>query len=102
MQLAEACFRAVRVLPQSERYGLGDQIRRAAASIPANIAEGHGRIGRKDFRRFVSIASGSRNELETYLLLTRHMGFLKEATADELLGLCTRVGQMLTALRKAL
>jgi four helix bundle protein len=58
MQLAQGCFEAAKRLPASERYGLGDQMRRAAASIPANIAEGLGRSGRRDFRRYVSIASG--------------------------------------------
>lgn len=62
--------------PQEERYGLTSQIRRAAASIPANIAEGRGRNTQLELARFVHIASGSASELEYHLLLARDLGYI--------------------------
>ena len=69
MELAKASYTLTRRLPREEQYGLVAQIRRAAVSIPANIAEGNGRRTRKDYVHFLYIAQGSLRELETYLLL---------------------------------
>jgi four helix bundle protein len=64
--------------PQAEIYGLASQVKRAAASVPANIAEGCGRNGGMDFARFLQIAQGSASELEYHLLLARDVGYLAE------------------------
>ncbi len=77
-QLVLAVYRATAQLPKEELYGLTSQIRRAAASIPANIAEGCGRYTDADFARFVQIALGSANEVEYHLLLAYDLGFIKD------------------------
>lgn len=69
-------YRHTKQFPTAERYGLVAQLRRAAVSIPANIAEGCGRMTRKDLMRFLSIAHGSASELETELALSADLGFL--------------------------
>lgn len=69
MDLARDCYFLTRRLPREELYGLTSQIRRAAISVPANIAEGNGRRTRKDYISFLYIAQGSLRELETYLIL---------------------------------
>jgi four helix bundle protein len=84
--------------PSVERFGLTAQIRRAAVSVPSNIAEGSGRRGDGDFRRFVAFALGSSHELEYQLLLARELGYLKDADHAELSGRVVEVGRMLSAL----
>jgi four helix bundle protein len=70
-------YAATQDFPREEVYGLKAQLRRCAASIPANIAEGCGRNGDAELRRFLLIAMGSSNELEYHLLLAHDLGFLK-------------------------
>ena len=77
MALAEMVYKATDSFPKNEQFGLTIQARRAAASIPANLAEGQGRQAHADFRRFVQISRGSLSELETHLLLAMRLGFLK-------------------------
>jgi four helix bundle protein len=69
MTLAESCYRLTRQFPRDELFGLTSQIRRAAASIPANVAEGHGRESTGNFVQSLRVAQGSLKELETHLLL---------------------------------
>jgi len=71
-------YRATENFPREELYGLTGQIRRASASIPANIAEGFGKDGDADFARFLQIARGSASELEYHLLLVKDLGFLEQ------------------------
>ncbi len=99
MDLAVEVYEATRAMPVEERFGLTGQIRRAATSVPANIAEGSGRQHPGDFAQFLSIAMGSLKELETHLLLANRLGMLSEV--ESLLALVQRVGMMLTKLRQS-
>lgn len=88
--------------PVAEIYGLTSQIRRAAASIPANIAEGCGRGGDAEFARFLQIAMGSASELEYHLLLANDLGMLKKESHLALEPRVTEVKRMLATLIKKL
>ncbi|MGH9438209.1 MAG: four helix bundle protein, partial [Terriglobia bacterium] len=88
--------------PKAETYGLVSQIRRAAVSIPANIAEGHGREHLGDYLRHLSIANGSLMELETHVLIAGRLDFVKREQMEPVLILAAEVGKMLTGLTKSL
>ena len=102
MDLAAECYRATKAFPKDELFGMTSQIRRAAVSIPANIAEGQGRQHTKEFLNHLSIARGSLMELETHLILCQRVGLVKEADLPPLMTLCERISQMLSRLRQAL
>jgi four helix bundle protein len=102
MELAEICYRETKTFPREELFGLTSQIRRAAASIPANIAEGQGRDHTKEFLHHLSIARGSLMELETHLLLSQRIGILQQDRLPPMLTLADRISRMLSGLRKAL
>ena len=85
-------------LLQRRQFHLRDQLIRAAHSVPANIAEGCGRSGDRDFRRFLRIALGSASELEYHLLLVRDLGMLPDSEFLRLSGLATEVKRMLSGL----
>ncbi len=78
-ELAIAVYGATARFPKDELYGLMSQMRRAAASIPANIAEGCGRSGKAELGRFLAVATGSASELEYHLLLAHDLKFLEHA-----------------------
>jgi four helix bundle protein len=80
--LTLAVYRATDEFPRDELFGLASQIRRAAGSIPANIAEGCGRDGDSELRRFMQISMGSASELEYHLLLAHDLGYLVDADYD--------------------
>jgi four helix bundle protein len=77
-KLVSGIYTLTQKIPASERYGLISQIQRAAISIPANIAEGSGRTGNKEFCRFLDIAIGSALELETLIIIAGDLGFISE------------------------
>jgi four helix bundle protein len=83
-QLALSVYQATAAFPASERFGLAAQMRRAAASIPSNIAEGCGKGGNLEFGRYLRIARGSASELEYQMLLARDLGYIKEREFDSL------------------
>ena len=102
MDLAEQCYKSTSAFPKDELFGMTSQMRRSAASIPANIAEGQGRQHTKEFLHHLSIARGSLMELETHLLLCSRVALLTTAALDPLLTLGDQIGRMLTGLRHAL
>ncbi len=102
MALAEACYGETRAFPREEMFGLTAQIRRAATSVAANIAEGHGRETGGAFVQFLRIAQGSLKELETHIILSGRVGLLASAPVSLLLGRCEEIGKMLRALIRAL
>jgi len=102
MALAKNIYRATVDFPSEERFGLVNQMRRAAVSIPSNIAEGHARSGAREFQRFVSIALGSVAELETQVILSTDLSYLVNQTKEDLLRQLDTVGKMLRGLHKSL
>ena len=98
MELAKAVYQMTANFPAEERYGLSQQMRRAAVSIPSNLAEGAGRNGAKEYLHFIGIARGSLAELETQMQLAVMLGF---ATADHAaFDSSDRAGKLLTGLHK--
>ncbi len=98
MRLAAEAYRLAKLLPKAEEYRLTSQLLRAAASVPANIAEGRARGTRKDYAHFVSIARGSLAETETILLLLIEVDLLTSERVQTALELCSEVGRMLNGL----
>ncbi|MBK5965625.1 four helix bundle protein [Thiocystis minor] len=96
--LALSVYDATKGFPADERFGLSAQMRRAAVSIPSNIAEGCGRGTDADFARFVRIAVGSANELEYQCLLSRDLHYLSQDQAQVLMVRCSEVRRMLAGL----
>ncbi len=102
MDLAQGVYEAARQLPREEQYRLTSQLLRAAASVPANIAEGYQRGTRKDYANFISIARGSLAETETFVMLASCVGLLPEPKAASILDLADEVSRMLYSLRRRL
>lgn len=102
MDLVETCYRVTASFPRSELYGLTSQLRRAAVSIPANVAEGHCRRTTKVYANHLSIAHGSHGELETCLELACRLGFLTKAENQKLLTSSDTVGRLLNGLYNSL
>ena len=100
--LVVECYHLSRRLPKNETYGLVSQIQRAAVSIPANIAEGHGREHLGDYLHHLSTATGSLMELETPLIIANKLDYLKERELEAVLLRTAEVSRMLTGLTKAL
>lgn len=103
MELVVEVYQLVKKLPKEELFALSDQIRRAVISIPSNIAEGQGRSSLKEFSYFLSIARGSKAELETQLLLLCvKVDYLKESEVQKAMCLVDEVGKMIYSLQKKL
>jgi four helix bundle protein len=98
MDLVEACYQLSDKLPRSEEFGLRAQIRRAAVSIPSNIAEGQGRSATREYLRYLAIAHGSLMELETQAQVVGRLGYAPSADIDRILESSAEVGRMLNAL----
>jgi len=96
MDLTAIVYNLVKKLPKEELFALGSQMRRAVVSIPSNIAEGQDRKTDKEFTHFMSIARGSKAELETQLLICVKVGYLKETEISEAMNLSAEIGKMLT------
>ncbi|HEX8709486.1 MAG TPA: four helix bundle protein [Pyrinomonadaceae bacterium] len=93
-----AVYRATEGFPKDEKFGLTSQIRRAAVSIPANIAEGAGRKSPKEFAHFLSNAQGSASEVETELLIARRLCLMEESCYLTLCSSLDEIGRMITGL----
>ncbi len=102
IDLAEQVYRASAQFPPEEKYGLTNQIRRAAASIPANIAEGAERNATREFLQFLGIASGSLAEVETFLILAQKLGMMSSEQSALLQEQAAEVGRMLNGLKRSL
>jgi len=102
MALAEACYRLTRQFPRDELFGLTSQIRRAAGSVPANIAEGHERENTGSFLQHLRISQGSLKELETHMLLAERVGVMAALDLQSVLIQCESLGKMLRALIRSL
>jgi four helix bundle protein len=102
MELVPDIYRATAGFHKEELFGLISQIRRAAVSIPSNIAEGQGRLSQKEFRHFLGQARGSLMEVETQLQIGKNLGYLEEAKARVLLEGCGEVGRILNGLLAAI
>jgi len=97
-----ATYRLTEAFPRSEQYGLTNQLRRAAISVPSNIAEGYGRLSRLQYRHFLGIARGSNLELQTQLVIAAELGFANAEQIKPVEQLSVEVGRMLTAMLKRL
>ena len=102
MELAKLCYRITKTYPKDELFGMTSQIRRSAASIPANIAEGNARAHTKEYLNHLSIARGSLAELETHLILSHEVELLKKDDLEKCLSLADEISRMLASLRKSL
>ncbi len=102
MTLTVEIYRLAKQFPREEQYRLTSQLLRAAASVPANIAEGHARGTRKDYAKFISIARGSTAEVETFLVLAVRVGLLSEEEVGDAVALSEEVSKMLLSLHARL
>jgi four helix bundle protein len=100
--LTVTIYKITRGYPADERFGITSQMRRAATSIPANIAEGQARRSTGEFLQSLGIARGSLAELETFLVLSEQLNLLAAPTSEDLLKDCAEINKMLTALMKSL
>ncbi len=102
MELAAEAHRTTLKLPRHELFGMAAQVRRAAVSVPSNIAEGSGRRTTREFIAFLRIARGSLSELRTQLLLAEKIGYLSETDLSSATGLSDEVGRLLNAVIRGL
>lgn len=102
LDVTEVLYRLTSDWPKHEQYGLVSQVRRAAVSVPANIAEGAGRRTPGEFMHFVGIARGSLSELETLLILARRLDYVDEPTYRAVLNDLLEMGRMTTGLLQSL
>ncbi|HEX5500385.1 MAG TPA: four helix bundle protein [Thermomicrobiales bacterium] len=100
--LVESVYRLTAGWPSDERLGLVAQARRSAVSVPANIAEGAGRSGTREFRHHLSMAHGSLCELETHLIVAQRLGFESRVPANSVLDQTAEVGRLLRGLIRSL
>ena len=101
MELVTEIYRVTHRFPKEELFGLMSQLRRAAVSIPSNIAEGKGRLSKGEFRQFLGNARGSLAELETQILIAQNLDYFDEAETNRLLAMVEEVGKVLNGLLTA-
>ncbi len=101
-KLTLTIYEITKDFPQSERFGLINQIRRAAYSIPSNIVEGHARRTQKEFLQFLSIAKGSLEELKYFLLLSKDLNYITKRKYDKIYSYCEEVSKILYGFTKSI
>jgi len=102
MMLAKQIYQVTSRFPSDERFGLANQLRRAAVSIPSNLAEGHARSGAAEFSRFISMSMGSVAEVETQLLLAIDLSYVNHDSVAPMLEELDALGRMLRGLSKSI
>ncbi len=102
MDLVVECYEATKRFPDREAFGLTSQLQRAAVSVPANVAEGHGRQHRTEFVQHLSIAYGSLAEVETHIQIAQRLTYLSTSDAGKLLDRTGEVGRLLNGLLRYL
>lgn len=102
IELADLVYRSTRSFPPDERFGLTNQIRRAAVSISSNLAEGCSRSSKQDFARFVEIAAGSAFEVASQSVIARDQGYLSDAEFSHIQAAALEITRMLSGLRQSL
>ena len=102
MDMVVEVYRLTRRFPREEIYGLTNQLRRAAVSVPSNIAEGQGRGIGNAFTQFLRIANGSLQEVETQILIAQRLEYLSESESMAFMDICCEVGRLLNGLLRSL
>ncbi len=102
MDLAKRIYQLTKTYPEDEKFGLASQMRRAAVSVPSNIAEGQARRGTREFAQFLSHAEGSVAELDTQLILSAELGYCSPGAVREASALVCEIQKMLSSLRRKL
>lgn len=102
LDLVEQIYKFTKQFPKEELYGITNQMRRCAVSIPANIAEGSGRKNKAEFIQFLHIALGSASELETHLIISQRLGFLSINSYDEIMNALNEIIKMTCGLINSL
>jgi four helix bundle protein len=102
MDFVECLYRVTADFPKEELYGLTSQVRRAAVSVPSNIAEGQGRQSEREFRRFLRMAHGSLREAETQLRIAERLKYISQACGLKLLESAAEIGRLLNGLIRSL
>jgi four helix bundle protein len=102
IEFADLVYSVTRSFPGDERFGLTNQMRRAAVSVSSNIAEGSARISRTDFARFVEIATGSVFEVVSQAFISRRQGFMSKSNFTQIYAVAEKQGKMLSGLRRSL
>lgn len=102
MILAKEVYDLTKLFPADEKYGLSSQMRRAAVSIPSNIAEGQGRLTKGEFRQFLGNARGSLFEIETQTALAKELGYINSTHAEKTIEITSEVSRLLNGLISSL
>ena len=102
VDLSVECYQCTALFPSHEQFGLSSQARRAAVSVPSNIAEGQGRAHRGEFLHHLSIARGSLQELQTLFYIAERLGYVAAERLQRPREMCDHVSRMLTRLRRSL
>lgn len=98
IDLVTEIYRVTQKFPKEEMFGLISQLRRAAVSVPSNIAEGQGRLTEKEFRQFLGNARGSLSEVDTQIIIAKNLGYLEESVFKNLSAMIAEVGRVLNGL----
>jgi four helix bundle protein len=102
IEFVKMVYQITNEFPEEEKFGLVSQMRRSAISIASNISEGAGRNNKKEFNQFLGIAQGSSSELETQIIISRELGFMKEKLAVELIIELDSISKMIIGLQRAI